>query len=93
MYRQVLMHADDQRYQHILWRESPNEPISTYALRTITYGTSCAPHLAVRTLLQLAYDNADQFPRASVAIQNDFYVDDFMSGAYTITQGLSFVSG
>lgn len=91
MYRQVLVHQDDRHFQHILWRESPEHPIAEYALRTITYGTSCAPHLAVRTLQQLANDNADTFPLASHAALNDFYVDDLMSGAYTEADSIAII--
>lgn len=51
MYRQVQVHPDDQRLQRILWREPDGEAdVAEYALTTVTYGLSCAPYLAVRTL-------------------------------------------
>lgn len=88
MYRQILVHQSDTHLQHILWRESPDLPIVEYALQTVTYGTSCAPHLAVRTLHQLAIDHASEFPVASHIAQNDFYVDDLMSGSYTASDAI-----
>ncbi|CAB0039255.1 unnamed protein product [Trichogramma brassicae] len=51
MYRQILIHADDQCWQHILWREDPNKPIRDYRASTVTYGTAAAPFLALRTML------------------------------------------
>lgn len=83
MYRQILVHPADQHFQCIMWRDSPQKPIVEYVLQTVTYGTSCAPHLAVRTLQQLAIDHQAEYPNASKVALEDFYVDDVMSGAYT----------
>lgn len=89
MYRQILVDERDQHLQHILWRESPNQPINEYELKTVTYGTACAPHLAVRSLQQLAIDNREEFPVATNVVLNDFYVDDVMTGSYFIQEALS----
>lgn len=43
MYRQILVDNAHRKYQKIVWRFSPNEPIQTYQLNTVTYGTSPAP--------------------------------------------------
>ncbi|XP_055543767.1 uncharacterized protein LOC129729280 [Wyeomyia smithii] len=81
MYRQVLVHSNDQPLQRILWRSNPNEPIATYELQTVTYGTASAPYLATKTLKQLSIDEKHQFPNAAEPVAEDFYVDDFLSGA------------
>ncbi|XP_036346466.1 uncharacterized protein LOC118755749 [Rhagoletis pomonella] len=81
MYRQILVDPDDQSLQRILWRRSNDEPIKEYNLKTVTYGTSAAPFLATRTLKQIANDNANAHPKASEAISQYFYVDDFMASA------------
>ncbi|XP_065093725.1 uncharacterized protein LOC135714319 [Ochlerotatus camptorhynchus] len=81
MYRQMLHFASDRRFLRIRFRKSPTDPISTYELQTVTYGTASAPFLATRTLQQIALDNGDQFPAAVEAVIHDFYVDDFLSGA------------
>lgn len=79
MYRQVLIHPDDRRFQRILWRESIKEPVKEYCLNTITYGIASAPFLAIRTLHQISLENSKQYPEVSKAIDEQFYVDDFMS--------------
>ncbi|XP_058817789.1 uncharacterized protein LOC131681097 [Topomyia yanbarensis] len=81
MYRQVFLHPDDQSFQRILWRTIPDEPITTYELQTVTYGTASAPYLATRTLQQIAQDTKQLYPIASGPVTEDFYVDDFLSGA------------
>ena len=56
MYCQVRIHEVDRNLQRILWRRSANEPLRTYGLSTVTYGTASAPYLATRCLQQLAED-------------------------------------
>lgn len=80
MYRQILIQPTDRKYQKILWRFSENEPIKTYELNTVTYGTSPAPFLATQTLVQLANDEKQHFPEACERIKDSFYVDDWLCG-------------
>ncbi|XP_058828601.1 uncharacterized protein LOC131688414 [Topomyia yanbarensis] len=81
MYRQVLIHPEDQPLQRILWRTNATDPIATYELQTVTYGTASAPYLATKTLQQLSHDAGYRFPVAAEPVMDDFYVDDFLSGA------------
>lgn len=62
MYRQILIHPDDQKYQLIIWREDPSHPVSYYKLNTVTYGTRAAPYLATKCLQKIADDNLDRYP-------------------------------
>lgn len=88
MYRQILVNKSQTHLQRILWRDSPNEPITEYELTTVTYGTANAPYLAIRTLNQLAMDGENEFPKASKIIKKDFYVDDNMSGADSVEEAI-----
>lgn len=83
MYRQIKIHPDDQRFQLILWRESPTVPLSTYQLTTVTYGMNCSPYLAIKTLRQLADDEGARFPLAAEILKHHSYVDDLIAGAPT----------
>lgn len=80
MYRQIKIHPDDTDFQRIVWRNNSNEPIQHFRLNTVTYGTSSAPYLAIKTLQQLAKDYEKMFPEASSIIKRDFYVDDLLTG-------------
>ncbi|UYV83015.1 hypothetical protein LAZ67_22001775 [Cordylochernes scorpioides] len=86
MYRQIKVNSSDLDFQRIFWRNSPLESLLEYRLLTVTYGMSCAPYLAIRTLMQLATDKELLFPEASKIIKTDFYVDDLLSGATTIEE-------
>ncbi|XP_062704693.1 uncharacterized protein LOC115265150 [Aedes albopictus] len=81
MYRQMLHFPEDRRFLRIRFRESPSDPISTYELQTVTYGTASAPYLATRTLQQIAHDNGHLYPAAVDPVIHDCYVDDLLSEA------------
>ena len=56
MFRQIWVNEEHRNYQRILCRKNPFESVRHYQLCTVTYGTVCAPFLAVRVLEQLAHD-------------------------------------
>lgn len=88
MYRQIQVRDSDADYQRIVWRSDPSQPIRDYKLTTVTFGTSGAPYLAIRTLQQLARDGMKQFPNAAAIALRDFYVDDLLSGCDTINEAI-----
>ena len=88
MYLQILVKDPDAEFQRIVWRADEADCIQDFKLRTVTFGTASAPFLAVRTLHQLAMDEELQFPQGAKAVLNDFYMDDFISGAQTIEEAL-----
>ncbi|GFX68999.1 integrase catalytic domain-containing protein [Trichonephila clavipes] len=57
-------------------------------LTRIAYGTASAPYLAIKCLQQSAINEANNFPLASKAALNDFFVDDLMSGANSFSEAL-----
>jgi hypothetical protein len=88
MYRQISMNPLDRDLQRILWRYSSDEPIQEYQLTTVTYGTASAPFLATRCLKKLAQDNLELHPKAAQTLQDDFYVDDLLSGTSTVEEAM-----
>jgi hypothetical protein len=89
MYRQVWANAEDRSLQRILWRKTPDQPITTYELNTITYGTTSAPFLATRCLQQLIEDEAVNYPEVAQMARNGFYVDDLITGTDDVDTALS----
>ncbi|XP_037930181.1 uncharacterized protein LOC119664905, partial [Teleopsis dalmanni] len=85
MFRQIKIAREDQDYQRILWRENAREKIMEYRLTTVTYGTAAAPFLAVRTLHQIA-DESEENKDIKNSIKKEFYMDDLMTGANSISE-------
>ncbi|CAH2097522.1 unnamed protein product [Euphydryas editha] len=81
MYRQVLVAEEDRDLQRILWRDDESQPIQMYKLNTTTYGTASASYLSTRCLWQLGEEQDDELIKT--IIQNDFFVDDLITGADT----------
>ncbi|XP_067217199.1 uncharacterized protein [Linepithema humile] len=86
MYRQVLVNPEQRSLQRILWQSKDTDPIQTFELNTLTYGTASAPFLATRCLLELANHIKEQMPEVSKVIRRDFYIDDLLTGTNTIEQ-------
>ncbi|XP_055922692.1 uncharacterized protein LOC129953468 isoform X1 [Eupeodes corollae] len=85
MFRQIIVHPEETKFQRILWRPDTFSSLQLYELQTVTYGTTCAPYLSIKVLQQLANDEADNFPKGAEVLKNDIYVDDIISGADDIS--------
>ncbi|XP_053691668.1 uncharacterized protein LOC128740167 [Sabethes cyaneus] len=92
MYRMINVQETDQKLQRILWRESEQDPIQTFELTTVTYGTSAAPYLAMRCLQLLAEQGEQSYPVAAKILKKDFYVDHLLTGVSGIQEGRRLVT-
>ncbi|GFV75066.1 integrase catalytic domain-containing protein [Trichonephila clavipes] len=74
MFRQILIDPAQRDLLRIMWKTGANEEPVIYRLKTVTYVTASAPFLAVRTLKQLAMDEASRFSLASKVALQDVYM-------------------
>ncbi|GFW87575.1 integrase catalytic domain-containing protein [Trichonephila clavipes] len=86
MFHMISIHPEQTCLQRILWKKGIGEPIKTYELSIVTYGTVSAPYLATRTLKQLAMDESINFPLAAPVVMSDCYMDDILSGSESIEE-------
>ena len=86
MFRQILIQQDDTIWQQILWRASLDQSIQTFRLLTVTYGTACAPYLAIKVLRQLAEDEGERFPLGAQILRSHIYVDDALAGGDSVDE-------
>lgn len=91
MYRAIELNPSQRHLQQIIFRFNPNEPLKTYTLNTVTYGTASAPYLATKCLVSLASNALDDDVKQS--IQRDFYVDDYLGGSTSLNQTISMCKG
>lgn len=66
--------------QRIFWRQNKNKPLREYYWTVVIFGQASSPHLAVRSVMQAAKEAAELFPLAAKAIEEDFYMDDCVTG-------------
>ena len=86
MYRQLLLTPEDQHYHRFFHQPNPDEPPQVYCMSRVTFGVTCSPFLAVRTLQQTAADFGKDYPAAQMHINQSFYVDDLLGGADSIEE-------
>ncbi|XP_026745741.1 uncharacterized protein LOC113507087 [Trichoplusia ni] len=89
MFRQVLVSPEDADFQRILWRQQESDTLEEYRLLRVTFGTASAPYLAVKTLQQVAKDEAKNNILVAQTINEDFYMDDLLSGTDSVSEALS----
>jgi len=85
MYRQVLI-SSEHRFQYIFWRNHRSESLQTYVLKTVTYSTAEAPHIAIRSMVHLANQFENDYSTGAGIIKSSFYVDDIISGANSVVE-------
>ncbi|XP_049316882.1 uncharacterized protein LOC125779647 [Bactrocera dorsalis] len=95
MFRQVEINPLHRKWQRILWRESPVEPLRIFELATVTFGMTSSPYNAIRSLRQCAVDNyniVEDENRAFTArnsILDEFYVDDYLESFDSLLEAVS----
>lgn len=88
MFRQIGVTKIHRKFQKILWRFSPDEPVGVYQFTRVIYGQAAAPFLAVRAMRQCAMDYAEEYPVGADAVLELFYVDDGLPGADSLEDAL-----
>ncbi|XP_045493460.1 uncharacterized protein LOC123692730 [Colias croceus] len=87
MYRQVKISELHTNFQRFVWREDPDQRLQHLRLLRVTFGTALAPYLAVKSLQQVAHDDGLKYPLAAERVLREFYMDDFMSGCFSVEEG------
>ena len=79
MYRQVGLKAEGRNFHRILWRDESTYELKHLRMLRVIYGVSCSAHLSIRCLREIA--NKTSLPHVATALNDAFYVDDFLGGA------------
>ncbi|XP_060802442.1 uncharacterized protein LOC132902227 [Amyelois transitella] len=79
MYLQILVTEEHQKYQKILFRFDPSEPIRMFKFNRVTFGLRSSPFVAMRTVRQLCNDERSNFPVAAAIAEKELYMDDLAS--------------
>jgi hypothetical protein len=80
MFRQIRVDPAVPDLHSIVWAPRSDFPPMEYRLKTVTYGTSCAPYLIMRTLQQLAQEGKCRFRLGAGCIESNIYVDYIFAG-------------
>ena len=70
--------AADNVYDSFLWREDPTQNVETLQYTRHIFGARDSPTCANFALQQTARDNEATYPLAAKAVQQEFYMDDYL---------------
>ncbi|XP_058817214.1 uncharacterized protein LOC131680519 [Topomyia yanbarensis] len=92
MFHQIKIREQDCQSQRFLWRENPTDRPEIYVMDVATFGSTCSPASAQYVKNINAEEFAEQYPRASTAIQKKHYVDDYLDSFPTIQEAIEVVN-
>ena len=84
MFLQVGVPAEDQPSLRFLWREDPRDEVSIFQYTRHIFGAKDSPTCANFALQQTGRDNQAQFPEVANAIEEKFYMDDYLDSAVSV---------
>ena len=83
MFREVGLHHSERDYHRYLVR-GENGQLQDWRVPKLTFGVTSSPFLATQVLHQVASDHSDKFPMTTKITRSQFYMDDCLTGAYTL---------
>ncbi len=85
MFRMIELHPIDRDLHRYLWTTDSSHMVDCRMTR-LTFGITSSPFIAAQTLQRIASDNAELYPQAAKVVQKNFYVDDCLTGAESVTE-------
>ncbi len=85
MFRMIELHPIDRDLHRFLWTTDSSHMVDCRMTR-LTFGITSSPFIAAQTLQRIASDNAELYPQAAEVVQKNFYVDDCLTGAESVTE-------
>ncbi|XP_055522992.1 uncharacterized protein LOC129717172 [Wyeomyia smithii] len=86
MFHQIRIREADKHSQRFLWRSTPTEKPEVYLMDVATFGSTCSPASAQYVKNLNAKNHSNQFPRATLAITDCHYVDDYLDSFKSSTE-------
>ena len=86
MYRQIALEKSAEDFHRIVWRWNANDVLEHFRMTRVTYGIASSSFHSIRSLFEAARVNFDEI--ASPIIERDFYVDDLVTGADSVSEGI-----
>ena len=85
MFREILLSQKERNLHRFFMRDVEGQ-IHDYRMKRLTFGVKLSPYLATQVIRHIAESHSTSHPEACKAILEDFYVDNFLSGAETVEE-------
>ncbi len=87
MFREVLLNPEEKDWHRILMRGTSGQ-ILDCRMKRLTFGLKSSPFLATHVLRTLTRQHSSDFPAASAAILNSFYVNDLLASTDSLDSAI-----
>ena len=88
MYHCVRLVHSDRDLHRSVWRNDCIRPLKDYRMTRPTLGVSASCFAANMAIKQIGINYAEDYPLASKAVHQNFYVDDGLTGADSISEAI-----
>ena len=92
MFLQIENKPNDRRYQRILFRKNPGDPLYVLEPTRHIFGNAGSPCIAIHVIKQHAKENMDKYPRAAEAVIHSSIVDDVLDSVETPEEAIKVIS-
>ncbi|GFS78358.1 DUF1758 domain-containing protein [Trichonephila clavipes] len=86
MVRQIEIHPHQRHFQKILWKKGLNEPVQIFKLKTNLWNYSCMLPFHTSFKATFSFNERKNFPKAAVIVLRDVYLDDILSGCFSLNE-------
>ncbi|XP_045028164.1 uncharacterized protein LOC123471199 [Daphnia magna] len=87
MFSRIRLRPEDARYFRFLWKRNGEEKVCVCEMKRLPFGATCSPFIAISTTRKIAADLSDD-PKVIEAINTRMYVDDYLSSAKSLEEGI-----
>jgi hypothetical protein len=91
MFLQIGVQECDRNTIRYLWRNGPSEPLRVLRFKRVCFGLNVSPFLAIATIKHHAGLMKSEYPRECAEVNNNMYVDDFITGSKDVAEAREFV--
>lgn len=86
---QIAIRECDRRYQCILYRFNPQDPLTLFQFKRVCFGLASSVYHAMRTVRQLIDDDGAKYPLASDIATSSIYMDDIVYSVKNEEEGIA----
>ncbi|KAL0881944.1 hypothetical protein ABMA27_001700 [Loxostege sticticalis] len=90
MFPQVKIREADRDMQRFLWRDGDRRaPVKEFRMSSMIFGAASSPCTAIHLLNKNAREYSNLYPEASVEVQKNTYMDDYVSSVACVEKAAS----